>query len=104
MNVRLTVENPYQVGPLVSEWKHLVEPRLTAFLEDRASYEKQVRTIIEAGIQAGDLRPMELELATNSILSSIRWLFSWYTPEKSALNPIEIEKQLIDFILKGIEV
>lgn len=102
MNVRLTVENPYHVALLVNEWKHLEEPRLTMFLENRGSYEHQFQAIVAAGIEQRELRSMELELATNAILSSVRWLFSWYTPEKANLNPIEMEKQMIDFVMKGI--
>ena len=102
LNVRLTMENPYQVSLLVSEWKHLKEPRLTAFLENRADYESRFRSIIAAGIQSGELREMDLEVATYSVLSSIRWLFSWYTPEKKQVNPVEMEKQMVDFILHGL--
>ncbi|MEM7372577.1 MAG: TetR/AcrR family transcriptional regulator [Bacteroidota bacterium] len=104
MNVRLTVENPYHVSLLVNEWKHLDEARLLEFLDNRNSYEQQFQAIIAAGIEQKELRPMELELATHTILSAIRWLFSWYTPEKAHLNPFDIEKQMIDFVLKGIAV
>ncbi len=102
LNIRLTVENPYKVGLLVSEWKHLQEPRRSEFLENRKAYEGKFRGIIKAGIESGDLRRMDLEVATFSVLSSIRWLFSWYTPEKSSVNPIELEKQMTDFILHGV--
>ena len=103
LNVRLTWEHPYKIGLLVSEWKHLKEPRLTEFLDNRRQYEAKFETIVQAGIEAGELREMNPDIATFAILSSIRWLFSWYTPEKSELNPIEFEKQIIDFILKGIQ-
>lgn len=103
LNVRLTVENPYQVALLVSEWKQLKEPRLQEFIQNRTDYESKFRNVIKAGMDVGELRPMDLEIATFSILSSIRWLFSWYTPEKANINPIELEKQMIDFILKGIQ-
>ncbi len=103
LNVRLTWEHPYKIGLLVSEWKHLKEPRLTEFLENRKHYETRVESIVRAGIKEEELRNMNPEIATFAILSSIRWLFSWYTPEKAALNPIEFEKQIIDFILKGIQ-
>ena len=102
LNVRLTVENPYQVSLLESEWKHLKEPRLTAFLENRKDYESRFRGIIESGIRTGALRNMDLEVATYSVLSSIRWLFSWYTPDKGQINPVEMEKQIVDFILYGL--
>lgn len=104
LNVRLTVEHPYHVSLLVSDWKHLKEPRLTEFIKNRESYEAMVRMIIKEGIETKVLRNMDLEIATFSILSSIRWLFSWYTTQEQNINPIELEKQMIDFVLKGVAV
>ena len=103
LNVRLTTEHPHKVGLLVGEWKHLEEVRQAEFLENRQQYESKFSGIIKAGIAAGEIRDMDEEVAMHAILSSIRWLFSWYTPEKQALNPIELEKQLVDFILRGIQ-
>lgn len=103
LNVRLTTEYPYHVSLLVSDWKHLKEPRKTDFIENRASYEDKVRGMVKEGIDIGALRKMDPEIATFSILSAIRWLFSWYTSKQPAINPIELEKQIIDFVLKGVE-
>lgn len=104
LNVRLTSEYPYQVALLVSNWKHLAPDRMTAFLENRGAYESAFRGIVEAGIREGHFRDMDAEIATFSILSSIRWLFNWYIQQKVQVNPIELEKQLTEFILKGIQV
>lgn len=103
LNVRLTSEHPYEVGLLVGEWKHLEAERQAEFLQNRQQYESKFREIIKTGIAAGEIRNMDEEVALYAILSSIRWLFNWYTPEKQALNPIELEKQLVDFILRGIQ-
>lgn len=103
LNVRLTAAHPYQVALLVSEWKHLKEDRQKEFLANRGSYEEMVRNIIAQGMSEQELRPMELEIATYSFLSAIRWLFSWYIKQGEKLNPIELEKQIADFILKGMQ-
>ncbi|NRB46866.1 MAG: TetR/AcrR family transcriptional regulator [Saprospiraceae bacterium] len=103
LNVRLTTAYPYQVALLVGEWKHLEEVRQQAFLDNRGSYEQMVRDIIGQGMEVQELRTMDLEVATYSFLSSIRWLFSWYIEQGSAVNPVELEKQMSDFILKGMQ-
>ena len=103
LNVRLTAQHPYQVALLVGEWKHLKAERQAEFLEHRASYERMVRGIIEKGMEVGQLRKMDLEIATYSFLSAIRWLFSWYINQTEQPNPVELEKQLSDFILKGMQ-
>ncbi len=103
LNVRLTSEYPYQVGLLVNEWKHLKEEKLSAFIDSRATYERLFREIVRAGIEQGELRSMDEEVATYSILSSVRWLFSWYTSEQKPINPIELERQLVAFVLGGVQ-
>lgn len=103
LNVRLTVEHPYAVSMLINEWKNLEESRREKFLANRNSYESMLREIIAEGIACGELRPMNLELAMEAILSSIRWLFTWYSRESGqSPNPIELEKQMVDFILHGV--
>ena len=62
-----------------------------------------VRDMIKEGMEQEELRPMELEIATYSFLSSIRWLFSWYIEQGQSINPVELEKQITDFILKGMQ-
>lgn len=103
LNVRLTAEHPFQVALLVGEWKHLKAERQAEFLEHRAGYERMVQGIIKKGMELGQLRKMDLEIATYSFLSSIRWLFSWYINQTERPNPVELEKQLSDFILKGMQ-
>jgi len=103
LNVRLTAEHPYQVALLVGEWKHLKTERQAEFLAHRAGYERMVQGIIKKGMEVGQLRKMNLEIATYSFLSAIRWLFSWYIIQTERPNPVELEKQLSDFILKGMQ-
>lgn len=103
LNVQLTTAHPYQVALLVGEWKHLKEDRQKDFLENRSSYELMVSRIIQEGMAAKELREMDGEIATYSFLSSVRWLFSWYIKQEGKVNPIELEKQLTDFVLKGMQ-
>ncbi|MEL6255546.1 MAG: TetR/AcrR family transcriptional regulator [Bacteroidota bacterium] len=103
LNVRLTTDYPYHVYMLVAEWKHLVDDKRENFLQNRKEYESMLRNIIAEGIDNGDFRSMNLEIAMEAILSSIRWLFHWYSRDKEeVLNPIELEKQMLDFILYGV--
>lgn len=102
LNVRLTVEHPHKVSLLVGEWRNLEDDKREEFLENRGDYESMFRGIVSAGIAEGELREMNLEIALQAILSSIRWLFTWYSSGEKSPNPIELEKQMIDFILGGI--
>ncbi|MEL6674673.1 MAG: TetR/AcrR family transcriptional regulator [Bacteroidota bacterium] len=104
MNVRLTAQHPHQVGLLVNEWKHLESPHLEVFQESRTHYESMFAAVIRQGMETGELRQMDLDFMTHSVLSSIRWLFQWYRPREEEINPIELERQMIEFVLQGVAV
>lgn len=102
LNINLTASKPYQVGLLVNEWRNLKEPKLTKFVDRRDEYEQKVRVIIKEGIESGDFRPFDMDIITHAVLSSVRWIYYWYTDHTEEANPVELEKQLTEFILDGV--
>ena len=104
LHIRLTIDNPYQVGLLVNEWRQLTPQRQQEFIDFRTSYEQKLQTILKAGVQQGILKVDNLEFTTNCILSSIRWLYSWYNPNNPTISPKELERLMKDFVLNGITV
>jgi len=40
---------------------------------------------------------------TKSILSAIRWMYSWYDPEDPAVSSEELERLMTNFVLNGIK-
>jgi TetR/AcrR family transcriptional regulator, cholesterol catabolism regulator len=103
LNIRLTSTKPYQVGLLVNEWRNLKEPKLTKFVNRRSEYEEKVRLIIREGIDSGEFRSFDMDIITHAVLSSVRWIYYWYTDHSEEVNPIELEKQLTEFVLGGVE-
>ena len=108
LHIRLTIAHPNQVALLVNEWRNLRSTKghtkLQDFIEFRTNYEQKLKAIVANGIQAGQFSGDNIEFTTNCILSSIRWLYSWYTPEKPAVNPVELEQLMTGFILNGVAV
>ncbi|MEX0662550.1 MAG: TetR/AcrR family transcriptional regulator [Balneolaceae bacterium] len=102
LNINLTSTKPYQVGLLVNEWRNLKDPKLTEFVDRRAEYEQKVRVIIMEGIDQKQFRPFDLDIITHAVLSSVRWVYYWYTDHAEEANPYELEKQLTEFILNGV--
>lgn len=106
LHVQLTIDNPNQVSLLVDEWRNLrseeQDNKLEAFIAFRSAYEQKLQAIISEGISAGQLSDGNLEFKTNCILSSIRWLYQWYDPEKMDNNPQELQAMMSDFILNGM--
>lgn len=100
--VDMTVTRPLEAALLVNEWRNLKEPKLSEFIKGRESFERKVKKIIIEGINDGAFRQMNPELATYSMLSSVRWLFNKYAGKKIKVNKIEVEREIVEFVLKGL--
>ncbi len=72
------------------------------FINSRKAYEEKLKAIIESGVSQGQFRVLNLTLTTQTILATLRWIYILYIGQETNLNPIEVEKQLTDFILTGI--
>ncbi len=100
--VEITVTRPLEASLLVNEWRSLKEPKLSEFIKARESFERKVKKIIIEGIKEGAFRQMNPELATYSLLSCVRWLFNKYAGKKVKVNKVEVEKELVEFVLSGL--
>jgi AcrR family transcriptional regulator len=100
--IQITSERPYEQALLVNEWRNLKTPKLEEFVKRRREYERQLETIIQQGIEMGQLRDMDSELAAKMILATLRWSYQKFLSNNTQSNPLILEQQLIDFIFHGI--
>lgn len=103
-HIRFTFERPYEVALFVHDGRNLTEPKLSEFKDFRKDYLLKFGSIIADGIKTGQFRQMPVEMATFLVFSSLRWLFNIIIQDGSNHNPIEIEKQITDFIFGGISM
>ena len=101
LHIRLTIENTDSIALIASEWVHLEDPVATTYLHIRNTYEEDLRKIIEAGKESGVFQNADTEIILFSVLSTLRWLYSWYSKNKN-YNQIELEQQLIQCLIGGI--
>jgi len=102
LHIRLMVEDGAAVSVANHDWKYLPEPRLTEFKQARKSYEKGFAALIEAGIVAGEFRPVNASVALFTVLSAVRWVELWYRPGRG-LSAQELENNIITVLLGGLE-
>ncbi len=102
LHIRLMVEDGAAVSVANHDWKYLPEPRLTEFKQARKSYEKGFAALIEAGIAAGEFRPVNASVALFTVLSAVRWVELWYRPGRG-LSAEELENNIITVLLGGLE-
>lgn len=103
-HVQLSIDKPYEVALFVYDWRNLTEPKLDEFKELRRTYLAKVGSIIKAGIDEGQFRSMNIEFATFLFFSSLRWLFNIIIHEEEKPNPIELDKQITDYIFSGMDL
>ena len=106
LHVRLTIEYTDSVALIAGEWQHLVDTETHSYRSDylvlRDQYEAAFRQIIEEGKAQGVIHDVDTEIILFSILSTLRWLYSWYSRNRD-FNPIELERQIAICLLDGIK-
>ena len=102
LHVRLAVESTDAVALLTAEWTHLEGEARSEFFRLREEYENDFTAIIERGKAEGFLKSeADTEIIVFSLLSTLRWLPSWYGRRKN-LNVSKLEGEISKTLLEGI--
>ncbi len=102
LHVRMMISNGPEVSVTNHDWKYLSKEKLVEFKELRRLYENQLTTLIESGIDAGELAPVNATVAVFTLLSSLRWIEYWWKPQRG-ISAKELENSIITILLNGIE-
>ncbi len=102
LHIHLTTEHTDAVSLITGEWVHLNEPVRSEYIRLKDEYEKGFREIIELGKKEGLYKDIDTEIILFSILSTLRWLYSWYSKNKQH-NAIDLERQMIICLIEGIK-
>ena len=100
-HIRTTLDNFDEVYVANHEWKHLKEPHLSNFLNQRRNYEKRLITLIEMGIQAGIFKTSNPYVTVLTILSAVRGLEFWQQHKKNIADQV-LEEDMVNHLLNGI--
>ncbi len=99
--VRYTVEHTDAISLLTGEWVHLDEIPKQKFLALRDNYEDGFRQILTDCMDAGHFNKIDVDIALFSTLSTLRWLYSWYSKHKE-INQLELERQITTLLIDGL--
>ena len=83
------------------EWRYLPEESRLEFIEKRRNYEREIRKIIQLGIDEGDFDEIDTKYAVITLLSAMNAIVEWYNP-KGPLQPNEVADLLYNFIGKAL--
>ena len=101
LHVRLTIEHTDAIALIAGEWVHLEEEEKLQYVRLRDEYENQFKSIIEQGKAEGLFKQLDTEIILFSTLSTLRWLYSWYSRNRD-FDPIELERQMTACLIHGM--
>lgn len=101
LHVRLTIEHTDAIALIAGEWVHLEEEEKLQYVRLRDEYENQFNSIIEQGKAEGLFKQLDTEIILFSTLSTLRWLYSWYSRNRD-FDPIELERQMTACLIHGM--
>jgi TetR/AcrR family transcriptional regulator, cholesterol catabolism regulator len=84
------------------EWRHLPEPYLSNFLNQRRNYRKSLADLIEEGISKDEIKSIEPYVAVLTILSAISGIESWQRSRKH-INADVLENNMVKYLIEGLK-
>lgn len=83
------------------EWRHLSEPRRSAYAQRRNEYEGIFRAVVRQGIQENLFKHYDEGFSTRTIMSALNWTHTWYRAD-GELSSEEIGQHLAGILLNGL--
>ncbi|MEM8526464.1 MAG: TetR/AcrR family transcriptional regulator [Bacteroidota bacterium] len=102
LHIRATVEHTNAVALIAGEWIHLEEVTKMEYIQLRDQYENEFEALINKGKEEGKFVDVDTEIILFSTLSTLRWLYSWYSKNRD-YNFIELERQMKICLIEGIK-
>jgi AcrR family transcriptional regulator len=102
LHIRMMLEQYEFVYIADHEWRHLPEPYLSNFLNQRRSYRKRLQDIIQEGVTKGEIKSIEPYVAVLTILSAISGIDSWQRSRKST-SAEALETNMVKYLIEGLK-
>jgi AcrR family transcriptional regulator len=84
------------------EWKHLQEPYLSNFQNQRRSYRKRFAAIIQDGIAKKEIKKIDATTAVLIMLHAISGIESWHRSTQK-IDGKELEENMIAILVGGLK-
>ncbi|HEX4373345.1 MAG TPA: TetR/AcrR family transcriptional regulator [Puia sp.] len=101
-HIRMMLEQYEYVYISDHEWRHLPEPYLSNFLNQRRSYRKRLGDIVEEGINKNEMKNIEPYVAVLTILSAISGIESWQRSRKNT-SAETLEANMVKYLIEGLK-
>jgi AcrR family transcriptional regulator len=83
------------------EWKHLDEPYLSNFHNQRRTYRKRFAAIIEDGIRKNEINNIDAPTAVIIMLHAVNGIESWHR-SRAKISASELEDNMVTIMIEGL--
>ena len=84
------------------EWKHLPEPYLSNFKNQRRSYRARIAEIIRQGVKSKEVKSIDPYVAVLTMLSAIGGIESWQRSNKN-VDAKTLEENIVKILIGGLK-
>jgi len=101
-HIKMMIEDHENVYISDHEWKHLPEPYLSNFKNQRRIYRSRLSEIIRQGIASKEFKKIDPYVTVLTVLSAIGGIESWQRSKKS-VDPVSLEENMVRILLEGLK-
>jgi len=100
-HIKQMIETFEEVIVCDREWKHLDEPYLSNFHNQRRSYRKRFAAIIEEGISKNEIKKIDAPTAVLIMLHSVNGIESWHR-STAKISAKDLEDNMVLIMVEGL--
>lgn len=101
-HIRQMIHSYEEVYVSDREWKHLEDPYLFNFQNQRRTYRQRMASIIEEGINRGEIKRIDAPTAVLIILHAVSGIESWHR-SKQKINAEMLEHNMVLIMVEGLK-
>ena len=100
-HIKQMIESFEEVIVCDREWKHLDEPYLSNFHNQRRNYRKRFASIIEDGIKDGEIKKVDAPTVVIIMLHAVNGIESWHR-STAKITAKELEDNMVLIMIDGL--
>lgn len=101
-HIRQMIENFEEVYVSDREWRYLADPYLSNFQNQRRNYRKRFASIIQEGIEQGQINKIDASTAVLVLLHAISGIDSWHRSTHKVSGE-ELEENIVTIFIEGLK-
>ena len=100
-HIRQMLENFEEVYVSDREWRYLAEPYFSNYRNQRRSYRRRFASIIQQGIEQGQINKIDASTAVLIVLHAIGGIDSWHRSTHKVSGE-ELEENMVTILIEGL--